>query len=109
MLFGDRRSAIDEVFESFLAIGDFGFLEDPKAGTGGDQVSKDHVLLETYQTIDLTGKCGFGEDLGGFLEASCRDKAIALDGCLVIPSNWTSACAGLGFLPLAPLPPSPSL
>jgi hypothetical protein len=39
LLFGDRRSAIDEVFESFLAIRDFGFLEDPKTGTGWDQVS----------------------------------------------------------------------
>ena len=42
----------------------------------GDQVAEDDVLLQADQRVDRAGQGGFGENLGGLLEAGGGDEAI---------------------------------
>ena len=46
-----------------------------QTGTGRDEVTADYVLLHTLECVGLAGDCRFVENLGGFLERSCRDEA----------------------------------
>ena len=45
-------------------------------------MTKDHVFLQADKFIDLTSKSRFGQNLGGFLEAGCRDERLGLNGGL---------------------------
>src|SRR6056297_1899314 len=45
-------------------------------GTGRDQPTHDHVLLETAQVVDGTADGGIGEYPGGFLERGGRDERL---------------------------------
>src|SRR6266568_4682858 len=59
---------------SFFDQLDLAMLSEP--GSGRDQVTHDHVFLETAQFIDLA-QCGrFGENAGRILERCGRDKAV---------------------------------
>ena len=68
-------------------------------------MAEDDILLESYQTVLLAGKCSFRENLGGFLEACCRDEAFRLYRCLGYAQQLGRACGrqwsrGGGSLPI---------
>src|SRR6266511_455683 len=51
-------------------------------GAGWDQVAEDDVLLEADEHVDRSSQGGFGEDLGGLLEAGGADEGLALEAGL---------------------------
>lgn len=57
------------------------FLPLAESCTGRDEVTSDHVLLHTFQTVYLTTYCSFVEHLGCLLERCSRDEALGLQCC----------------------------
>ena len=84
----------------FRTDADFRRLVVVEAGSCGDQVTQDHVFLQTDQVVDLARESGFGQHLGRFLEASSRDEAFARHGGL---GDSQQLGAGLGGTWLAVL------
>src|SRR5689334_2350277 len=44
-----------------------------------NQVTHDHVFLETAETIDLPERGSFGQNTGRILERCCRDEAVGFE------------------------------
>ena len=53
-----------------------------EAGTGGDEVAEDDVLLEAFEHIHLAESGGLGKDTGGVLEGGGGDEGLGLEGGL---------------------------
>ncbi len=48
-----------------------------EGGAGRDQVTQDQIFLQADQPVHIAGQRGFGENLGGFLDAGSADEAFA--------------------------------
>ena len=56
-----------------------------QAGTCGDQLTDDDVLLQADQVVNLALDSGISQDLGGFLEDAADRKESVAREALVIP------------------------
>src|SRR5438445_310268 len=66
----------------------------------GDQVAEDDVFLEADQGIDRAREGGFGEDLGGLLEAGGADEGFGLQARLGDAEEEGLGAGGLGAFAL---------
>src|SRR6266576_5244136 len=58
-----------------------------KTGAGWNQVTHDHILLKSAETIDLAERSRFGQDACCILERCCRDEAICFERGLGDPKE----------------------
>jgi hypothetical protein len=77
-----------------ILIEELDFIIAPHTGTGGNQVTDNHVFLQSPQAVNRSGDGRIGEDPGVSWKDAAEIKLSMFSDARVIPSSSGRATAG---------------